>query len=113
FHAIQLSSARSFVDLAGRYPLPNLADLMVHLLENTTPSVRLTKSTLVRVFQRTKNKSAAIDNPFEFASAVVHILKDKLADYLISGIQYTKINQWYEMTQLQESFEAWEDNVVP
>ncbi len=113
FEAIQLSAAKTFVDLAGRYPLPNLADIMAYLLENTTPPVRLSKKTLVEIFMRVKNKQAAIDNPFEFASAAVRVMKEKLSDYLVNGIKYEKINEWYEMSQLEESFESWEDYVVP
>lgn len=113
FEAIQMSAAKTFFDLAGRYPLPNLADTMSYLLENTTPAVRLSRKTLVDIFSRTKNRKAALDNPFEFASVVVRVLKEKLADYLVNGIQYEKINEWYEMSQLDESIETWEDYVVP
>lgn len=113
FEAIQMSAAKTFVDLAGRYPLPNLVDIMTYLLENTTPEVRLSRKTLVEVFLKTKNKKAALDNPFEFASAVVRVLKEKLADHLVNGIQYEKINEWYEMSKLDDSFETWEDYVVP
>lgn len=90
-----------------------MADIMIHLLENTTPPVRISRRTLVDIFLRTSNKKAALDNPFEFASAVVHILKEKLADHLVNGIQYEKINEWYEMSQLDQSFETWEDYVIP
>jgi type III restriction enzyme len=106
FEAIRLSSAKTFVDLSGRFPLPNLADTMIHLLENTTPRIRLSRKTLVEIFLRTKNKKAALDNPFEFASVVVQVLKEKLADHLVNGIQYEKINDWYEMSDLKESLES-------
>jgi type III restriction enzyme len=94
FEAIQLSSAKTFVDLAGRFPLPNLVDAIVYLLENTTPPVRLTKKTLVNIFLQTQNKKAALDNPFEYASAVARVLKEKLADRLVNGIKYERINEW-------------------
>ena len=42
FSALQMSGAKTVIDLAGRYPLPNLVDTMMHLLENTTPPMRLT-----------------------------------------------------------------------
>lgn len=113
FDYVQLSAAKTYVDLVGRYPLPNLADIMSYLLENTTPPVRLTRRTLVEIFLRTENKKAAIDNPFEFASAVVGRLKEKVADFLVNGIKYEKINEWYEMSQLEDSIESWEDYVVP
>jgi type III restriction enzyme len=113
FEALQMSSAKTVLDLAGRYPLPNLTDLMIHLLENTTPPMRISRTTLARIFERTRNDQAALDNPFEFASAVVRIIKDKLADQLIEGIKYEKIDDCYEMTLLQTDFETWEDYVVP
>lgn len=112
FDAIQLSSAKTYTDLAGRYPLPNLAEKVSYLLENTTPPVRVSKKTIIEIFSRTKNKKPALDNPFEFASTVSSVLKEKLADHLVNGIQYEKINEWYEMKQLVETFEAWEDHVV-
>src|SRR5207249_8757313 len=68
FEALEVSNAKTFLDLAGRFPLPNLVDTMIHLLENTSPPVRLSRRTLVEIFLRTKNKQAALDNPFEFAS---------------------------------------------
>lgn len=113
FDAIQLSAAKTYADLAGRYPLPNLADKVSYLLENTTPPVRVSKKTIVEIFSRVKNKKPALDNPFEFASTVSSVLKEKLADHLVNGIQYEKIEEWYEMRQLVESFQAWEDHVVP
>lgn len=113
FEALSMSAAKTFVDLAGRYPLPNLADIMNHLLENTTPPVRLSRKTLVDVFSKSKNQKAAIDNPFEFASVASRVLKEKLADHLVNGIQYEKVSEWYEMTQLVDSFETWENYVVP
>lgn len=113
FEAIQLSAAKTYVDLVGRYPLPNLVDLISHLLENTTPPVRISRRTILEILSRIKNNKAALGNPFDFASIVVCILKDKLSDFLVNGIQYEKINEWYEMTQLEESIDSWEDYIVP
>jgi len=40
---------------------------------------------------------AVVDNPTEFATVAVRIIKEKLTDQLVEGIQYQKINEWYEM----------------
>jgi len=53
-----------------------------------------------------------LENPHEFATAAVSVIKGKLADQLIEGIQYEKINEWYEMSQF-EDIEAWGDYLVP
>ena len=113
FEALQISSARTFVDLAGRYPLPNLADSISYILENTTPPVRLSKKTLVEIFLKTKNNQAAMDNPMEFASIAARLIRERLTDYLVDGIKYERINEWYEMSLLQASFQSWEQYVVP
>ena len=114
FSALQMSGAKTMIDLAGRYPLPNLVDTMTHLLENTTPRTRLTKKTLLEIFRRTqKNQQAALDNPHEFASVAVRIIKEKLTDQLIDGIKYEKIDEYYEMCQFETRIESWENHLIP
>jgi type III restriction enzyme len=48
FEALQMSGAKTVMDLAGRYPLPNIVELMANLMEHTTPPVRLSRRTLSR-----------------------------------------------------------------
>ncbi|MGO9021895.1 MAG: DEAD/DEAH box helicase family protein [Syntrophobacteraceae bacterium] len=114
FEALQMSGAKSVMDLSGRYPLPNLVELMTNLLEFTTPKVCLTRRTILAILNRLvpPAQKQFIENPNEFATQAVAIIKAKLADQLIEGIQYEKINEWYEMTQF-EDIEAWEDYLVP
>ena len=112
FSAMQMSQAKTVIDLVGRYPLPNLIDTMMHLLENTTPPMRVTRKTLLQIFTRTQKKQAAIDNPHEFASVTVRIIKEKLIDQLINGIKYQKIDEFYEMCQFEDSIESWKDHLV-
>ena len=113
FSALQMSMAKTVIDLAGRYPLPNLVDTMMHLLENTTPPMRLTKQTLLEIFMRTKKQQAALDNPHEFASVTVRIIKEKLTDQLINGIKYEKIGECYEMCQFEAEIKSWDKYLIP
>ena len=101
------------VDLSECYPLPNLIDAMMHQLENTTPPIRLTRQTLLDIFTRTQKQQAALDNPREFASVAVRIIKEKLTDQLIDGIKYEKIGEFYEMCQFETSIETWNDYLIP
>jgi type III restriction enzyme len=114
FEAAMMSGAKKLIDLAGRYPLPNLVEIMSNLLEHTSPKVYLTRKTLLEILKQLSPSAQKgfLDNPNEFATAAVTVIKDKLADQLIEGIQYEKINQWYEMTQF-EDIPAWEDYLVP
>jgi len=113
FEALQTSGAKTMVDLAGHYPLPNIVEIMMHMLEYTTPKMHLTKRTLLEIFKQTKNQQSGMDNPYEFAMIAIHILKTKLADQLVYGIQYEKIDDWYEMAQLDIEFDMCVDYLVP
>ena len=113
FSAMQMSGTKTAINLAGHYPLPNLADVMMHMLENTTPPMRLTRKTLLDIFMRTRNQQAALDNPHEFASVVVRIIKEKLTDQLINGIKYEKIDECYEMYQFESNIESWDEYLIP
>ena len=95
-----LNERKTALNLSGRYALPNMVDVMMHMLENTTPPIRLTRKTLLEIFMHTRKQQAARDNPPEFAAVAVRIIKEKLTDQLIDGIQYEKINECYEMCQL-------------
>lgn len=117
FEAMQLSAAKTAKDLSGRWPLPNLVDLMTDLLEHTSPPVRLTRRTLLEVYRRIGNKKAVLDNPHEWATTAVRILKEKLADHLVNGIEYIRVSdvpggdslprreRWYEMRQVLDEKE--------
>lgn len=113
FEPIVLSGAKTAVDLAGRYPLPNLIEVMESLMENTSPPMRLSRRTLLEVFQKTAKRGEATENPHEFAITAVNILKAKLADQMVNGIKYEKDGTWYEQTQFADEIQTWEDYLVP
>jgi type III restriction enzyme len=113
FEPIVLSGAKTAVDLAGRYPLPNLIEVMESLMENTSPPMRLSRRTLLEVFQQTAKRGEATENPQEFAITAVNILKAKLADQMVNGIKYEKDGTWYEQTQFAEEIQTWEDYLAP
>ena len=106
FEAQQQSATKTVAALSGRFPLPNLVEVMGNLLKNTSPPVRLTRRTLLELFQRVKNKAAAVENPHEFATVAVAKLKEKLADHLVDGIKYEKTGQWYKMSQILDDEEV-------
>jgi type III restriction enzyme len=112
FNAIQVSADKPVLYLDQRHPLPNLLEIMANLMEHTTPPVRLTRSTLLEVYRRSINKKAVVENPHEFASVSVRIIKDKILDQLVNGIQYEKINEWFEMTQF-EDIPSWAEYLIP
>lgn len=113
FEALQLSSAKTLVDLVGRYPLPNTVELMADLMEHTSPTIRVSRRTLLEVLRRTINKGALLENPHDFAAEAVRLLKESLVEHVVGGIKYTKSGEWFEMSQLETEFESWESYLVP
>ncbi|MBN2405920.1 MAG: DEAD/DEAH box helicase family protein, partial [Coriobacteriia bacterium] len=127
FGAMQMSASRTARDLSGRWPLPNLVDLMTDLLEHTSPPVRLTRRTLLEVYRRASDKTVVLSNPHEWATAAVRVLKEKLADHLVNGIEYIRVvdspggdglspaEKWYEMRQVldEEQVEIFSKYIVP
>ena len=114
FEAMQMSAAKNVMSLAGRYPLPNLVEIMANLMEHTTPPVRLTRRTLLEIIRRSSPtvQQALMDNPHGFATVAVRLIKEKLADQLVEGIKYTRINAWYEMTRFDAEIKSWEQYLV-
>ena len=112
FEALAQSGARTAIDLVGRFPLPNLLEVMESLMENTSPPMRISRRTLLEIYTRSKNKKAAVENPHEFATLAVGIIKEKLTDQLVDGVQYEKLGQWYEMSQFALELETWSEYLV-
>ena len=108
-----LSGVGTPILLVGRFPLPNLVALMEHLMEQTSPAMRVTRATLLEIIGKTQNRQAAVKNPQAFAGEAVSIIKTKLAELLVRGIQYEKIDAYYEMSQLETDIRGWRDCMVP
>ncbi len=98
-----------------RQPPPNLMEVMANLMEHTTPPMRVTRQTLLEIFKRASLpiQTAALANPYEFATLAVARIKEKLAEQLVDGIRYEKINAFYEMTQFDVEIESWQEYLVP
>jgi len=111
FEAVHQLTRR--IDSIESAALPNVVGVIEHLLTNTTPPVRVTRSTINAIVTMTTNKEAIIKNPYEFATITARIIQHKLGDQLVEGIKYEKTDTWYEMTQFDSSIESWEEYLIP
>lgn len=112
FEALGMNVGRVVATLGGR-PLPNLVEIMSALMESSSPSMRLTRRTLLEIYRRTDRKRAALENPHEFAAAAVQIIKSKMADQLVDRIRYEKTDDHYGVSRFQEFVEGWEEAMLP
>jgi type III restriction enzyme len=111
FEFLQLSSARTVKDLAGKYALPNLADVMANIIEHSNPPVRLTRRTFLNIIRQLENKELALRNPQEFAQEAVRVIRAKLAEQLVNGIEYEKTGEYYQQSILEE-LPGWQDTLL-
>jgi type III restriction enzyme len=112
YEARRLTMSKPVANLAGRFALPNLVEIMADLVQNTTPELRLSRKTLLEIIRRTKNQQSVLDNPQEFAIRAVQIIKDKIANQLVYGIQYEKIEEWFTMEQWEAEIDGTADRMV-
>ena len=113
FSAKQASGTRTVRNLAGSYSLPNMIEKIAYMLEYTTPPLRLTRRTLLEILKRTQNRQPALDNPHEFAAVSTRIIREKMKDQLVDGVRYEKINEWYEMSQLDLEISTLSEYLIP
>lgn len=115
FEAIETGGSDNFMSLVGRYPMPNVVDKIINQLEYTRPPVRLTRTTILGIIKNlsTEKQEQMMDNPIEFSEKCSRVIKEKIVDQLVKGIQYTKIDEWYEMTQFEEELDIWEEYLIP
>lgn len=115
FRAWQMSAARTLVSLDGRFPLPNLLDIMSNLMEQTSPPMRVTRKTLLEIMRSIPEEKATamIENPHEFAVRTVRLIKDELSEQMVRHIRYEKIDEWYGAALFEPHMESWEQYVVP
>lgn len=111
--ARQMSSTKTAAKLPSKGQLPDILRVMDYLLQNTSPPVRLSRQTLFKIFDKYPRPKDALANPHEFAVQAINTIKDVLAEHLVSGIQYERLNEWYEMSLFEAELEEWEDYLVP
>ena len=91
--------------LEKSYPIPNLVDYIGQ-------ETNLTRKTIVKILSSIKNLDLIFKDPQEFVSSVTLIIKEKLADFLVNGIKYLEMDDWYKM-KLFKDIETYEDLIVP
>lgn len=112
FEAIRFADASVAIDLEGRFPIPNVVSIVENLMEATSPPMRIGRKTVLAILKAAPDPKAVLDNPHEYAAALVGIIKTKLADQLVGGIQYERDGTWYEQTQFDDLIVAFAANVV-
>lgn len=92
-----------FID--KNYSIPNI-------IEHISNETKLTRETVVNIITEIKNLDLIFKDPQEFVASATLIIKEKLADFLVNGIKYLEINDWYKM-ELFKDIETYQDMIIP
>lgn len=92
-------------ELDKKYKIPNLIELIARETD-------LTRDTIYTILASIDNIDLIFKNPKEFTQSVVLIIKEKLKEFLINGIQYAEIEEFWKM-ELFEDMDAYEEYVLP
>lgn len=112
FVALQVSGAKAVANLAGRFPLPNLVEKLLELLGHTAPPIRLTRRTLLDILRGVRDQQMVLDNPEEFAVQAARLIRERLEEHLVVGIQYEKDGTWYDMELFEAEMESSADRMI-
>lgn len=85
-----------------------IPDIINVLSEETN----LTRETVSKIMGEVKNFDLIFKNPQEFISSIKTIIRNKMKDFLVNGIKYLEIEDYWKM-ELFEELESYEDRIVP
>jgi type III restriction enzyme len=103
---------RVVATLIGRQAAPNIVAMIEDLIAHISPPIKLTRKTLTTIVTLTKNRQAALDNPQEFALQAARIVREKVVQQLVDGIQYMKDGTWYDMSEWVEEEETVSERLI-
>lgn len=92
-------------ELNKNFEIPNLVELI-------SSETKLTRQTIYEIISKTKNLDLIFVNPQEFTQSVINIIKGTLQEFLINGIKYIELNDFWKM-ELFGNLDAYEEYVIP
>lgn len=92
--SVSMTAARE-IAISGYTPF--MPDLLGHLQRET----ELTRSTLVRLLEKSGRLGSAAANPQKFLDMALHSVKHILQEAMVDGIKYERIGENYDMTQFE------------
>lgn len=90
-----------------------VANLASHLRYCNNPSLYLSRGTLLAIIKRCLDSFNPLLNPSQFVLKAASSIRIHLLEELVNGVQYEKIEEYYEQEQLEKAFETWKDLVLP
>ena len=93
------------VELRTTHRIPPLTALIAE-------ETHLTRRTIRLILERAGNLSQVYHNPAEYIQRVSEAINRTKRRFLVNGVQYLRVQDWYEMS-LFEELEGYEDSLLP
>lgn len=86
--------------------------LIPNVVEYIANETKLTRRTVIGILTSINNLELIFKDPQEFVLSVTLIIKERLADFLVNGIKYLEVDDWYKM-ELFKDMDTYKDIIVP
>ena len=91
-------------EINKNFEIPNLIELI-------SDETNLTRETIHSILSKVNNIDLIFKNPQEFTQSISLIIKEKLKEFLMNGIKYIELKEFWKM-ELFEDMDAYEEYVV-
>ena len=82
---------------------PDLVGMLCHHLEHVHPPCTLTRQTLVTILRSPGVLPEALRNPAAFVAEAARVIRHRLAEQIVAGIQYRETGEVYEQERIFET----------
>jgi type III restriction enzyme len=92
-------------DFDKNYKIPNIVEII-------STETKLTKRTIIKILNGVKNLNLIFQDPQQYISLIILVIKSVLTKFLLNGIVYTQIDDAFKI-ELFEDLDDYEDNIIP
>lgn len=113
FSPVVKTGAKTLSTLERKGTLADLIKRLESLLEFQSTPLAISRKTILMILQESGQIENALTNPHDFATQASQLIRETLAEYLVDGIQYERIDEWYEMTLFESEWSSYKDHLIP
>lgn len=95
----------SIEDFNKDFQIPNVINFI-------SEETKLTKNTIFEIISGITNLDLIFNNPQDFISSIILIIKENLNNCLVNGIEYIELDEYWLMKKFTD-IETYEDKVIP
>lgn len=86
--------------------------LIPNIVELISVETNLTRTSIIKILSKISNLEKIFINPQNFVFIISEIIKQRLEEYLVDGVQYVETENWYEMSEFK-NIDSYEDSIIP